>query len=71
MKIWVSHNGSDTMVAYNPKPPGSIHFHTNLGWVRVEAELDDGETLEIAAERIAKGYELVEQKAEEEEEETT
>lgn len=58
-RVWRSHEGSDTVIVYNPEVT-HLRLHTNMGWVDVEAELDDGETLEGAAERLAASYGLVE-----------
>ncbi len=58
-RVWRSHEGSDTVIVYNPELT-HLKLHTNIGWVEVEAELADGETLEEAAVKLAASYELVE-----------
>lgn len=75
-RLWACHNGSSTMVLYDPCDRGgtrvahkeitvdkpAMYMFTNLGWVGpVDVDLTDGETLESACEKVAKGYELVEQ----------
>lgn len=59
-RAWSDPTGcSSTTVLYYPR--GVIYMLTNMGWVGpMNLELEEGETVEQAAEKIAKGYELEE-----------
>jgi hypothetical protein len=66
-RAWSDPGGcSSTIVLFDPggrsvDDEPMVFMLTNLGWIGpVELDLDENETVEQAAEQIAKGYELAE-----------
>ncbi len=67
-RAWSSPDGTtSTQVLYDPRGREEgddvplIFMHTNMGWIGpVNLDLDEGETVEMVAEQMGKGYELEE-----------